>query len=310
MHQRLRQLPTRARVVGISAVVAILAIVGVAAAVTVASGNTQQATPRRPSGLSDCRTAPLAHVHDPLRLDLLAPCVAVKGRIRSIRLYGGYNDVKVKVEVAGSYLRFLKPANRNVLVVDVVATDLATVLLPPVGSDATFYGAWVYDKATKAAMLHPVWRVVPTEPTAHVVPAGSAAQTVTPGARPLHEGQPLSIDVHRVAEVKVGNPLPVRVNAAWLKQQAPKSNGAAGQPQPSAGTTELEAPASQVRLFYEVTTKSGTGVRWRARTTNTQGTATARLLALFVPGRYQLTVYAYADGKTARDSSVFTVKGR
>jgi len=297
-------------VVGISAVVAILAIVGVAVAVSVASGKTQQATPRRPSGLSDCRADPLTHVHDPLRLDLLAPCVGVKGRIRSIRLYGGYNDVKVKVEVAASDVRFLKPANRNVLVVDVVAPDLATVLLPAVGSEATFYGAWVYDKATKAASLHPVWRVVPTEPTAHVLPAGSAARTGTPGARPLHEGQPLSIDVHRVAEVKVGNPLPVRVSAAWLRQQAPKSTGAAAQPQPSTGTAEVQRPASQVRLFYEVTTMSGKGVRWRARTTNTQGSATARLLALFVPGRYQLTVYAYADGKTARDSSVFTVKGR
>ena len=65
-----------------------------------------------------------------------------------------------------------------------------------------------------------------------------------------------------------------------------------------------------MRLFNEVTTVTGTGVRWKARTTNTQGSATARLLALVVPGRYQLTVYAYADGQTAQASAAFVVKGR
>lgn len=300
-----RPTPRWAIGLGLVAATAVAAVIG---AVTVAGGSEQPPIQARPSGLADCRDDPLAHVHDPRRLNLLSECVAVRGRIRSIHLDGGYNDVKVRVQVAASDLRYLRPANRGVLVVDVIGSDLGSVLLPPVGSDATFYGAWVLDKATKAVALHPSWRVIPAEPTARVVAAGSAAQASKTNTRPLHEGQTLTVSMHQPARVGVGTPFSATVNGVWLKEQAVRSVGPDGSPK--VRTVEHRLPASQVRLFYEVKTLSGKGVRWRARTTNTQGVATARLLALIVPGRYQVTVYAYADGQTAQASSVFIVKGR
>jgi hypothetical protein len=281
----------------------VAAIVG---AVTVAGGSAQAPIPERPSGLADCRADPLTHVHDPLRLDLLSECAAIKGRIRSIRLNGGYNDVKVTVEVAASDVRFLRPANHGEIVVDVIGTDLGTVLLPPIGSTATFYGAWVVDKATKAVSLHPSWRVVPAEPTTRVVEAGSAAHPSKSDTRPLHEGQTLTVALDQPAKVGVGQPVVAKVRATWLKQQVTTSTG----PGPARTSPEVRTPASQVRLFQEITTVTGKGVRWRARTTNTQGTASARLNATLVPGQYQLTVYAYADGQTAQASATFVVKGR
>ena len=210
--------------------------------------------------------------------------------------------------VAAPYRRFLRPANRGVVVVDVIGTDLGTVTLPPVGSQATFYGAWVLDKATKSITVHPSWRVVPQDPTARVVAAGSAARPPKNNARPLHESQTLTVAINQPAEVGVGKPMIAKLKTAWLKQQTTKSAGSSAAAR--SRSVEVRLPASQVRLFTEVSTVTGKGVRWRARTTNTQGAASARLLALVVPGRYVLTVYAYADGKTAQASSVFTVKGR
>jgi hypothetical protein len=50
--------------------------------------------------------------------------------------------------------------------------------------------------------------------------------------------------------------------------------------------------ASQVRLFTEMTTPDGSGVRWKAIETDTRGIANLRLVAIQVPATYQLKVYA------------------
>ena len=60
-----------------------------------------------------------------------------------------------------------------------------------------------------------------------------------------------------------------------------------------------EKPASQIRLFAEMTTANDVGVRWKATMTDTRGIAVLHLVAIQAPGPYRLTVYAAPSGQPA-----------
>jgi hypothetical protein len=76
------------------------------------------------------------------------------------------------------------------------------------------------------------------------------------------------------------------------------------------GAHGRQRPASQVHLFLEVTSRQGAGVRWAAASTNTLGVARVYLIALNVPGRFTLWVYAEKDRQSAVATVPFRVKRR
>ena len=275
-----RRAPGRAGIWLAIAVALLLAVSGTALAVT----RHQPALPPQPSS-AFCRSAPTTHVHHPSRLTVLAPCVEVVGTVGSSRINGAYHDKQVQLTVDDDFRRFLPPANNGRLMADVIATDLNAVAVPPSGTRATFYGAWVVNRATKAVELHPAWRIEP---------AGSAASAATTArTRPAAQADgTLRMAVAVQPTVAVGERLVVRVAA-------------------SREAADRAVPASQVRVFLEITTDGGVGVRWKATVTNTLGQASARLLALTVPGRhYRLTAYGIVDGQTVPATAEFTVTPR
>ena len=216
---------------------------------------------------SSCRTDAMHHVHDPGRLELRASCATFRGRVASVRFVPAFDDVKVTLVPEAAMRRYLPKENDGHLVADVIATDQAKVEAPAVGTDVTVSGAWVHDKATKTAMMLPAYRFLVHNRTSVVI-RGRSTERHGPQLP-----QTLKLSVSAPPRVPVGGEIPVTVSARWS----------------SFGNL---SDASQIRLFIEMTTKNGKGVRWKAAQTNTQGLARARLVAIQVPATYTITVYA------------------
>jgi hypothetical protein len=275
-----RSVPFRARLTAIAVVLAVVAAVIV---LTTRGGSAESSAPPAPSGASACRSNPMAHVHDPSRLSVTAPCAAVSGTIKSVHLDPAFDDQKVIVAVDTKYVRYLTPANHGQMLIDVIATDLTSVTVPDPGSHATFYGAWVLNKSTKAAALLPTWRIL------DVTTSGATSSgTSKSKPKPLHQGQTLALSLQSAPTTTTGGRLIAYVHTEWVQ-------GA------------KRAPASQVRVFLEATTPDGTGVRWKAALTNTLGMASMKLVSLQVPGPYRLTAYAFAVGRSAETSTNVTI---
>ncbi|MCW2762550.1 MAG: hypothetical protein JWR85_2751 [Marmoricola sp.] len=249
----------------VGAVALVTALAAVATAVVVKS-DPQTAPPWRGS-LDGCRTNAMAHVHDPSRLELMQTCSTFTGVVKAVRLVPAYNDVKITLTPTGDMDSFLPAANKGVLVADVIATDYARVGLPAEGSRVSVWGAWVHDKATKTAMLLPAYRIAVEHAGSEVIRGQSTDKHAPPVPRQLRlqaSAQPL---------VTVGGEVLVNIRARWSQFGA-------------------LSPASQVRLFLEMTTPDGVGVRWKAAETDTRGVATVHMVAIQVPATYSLTVYA------------------
>jgi hypothetical protein len=210
----------------------------------------------------------MAHVHDPERLDLRDACATFTGRVKEVRFVPAFDDVKITLVPTADMRKFLPDANRGVLVADVIATDQATVTVPPVGSRATVWGAWVHDRATKTVMLLPTYRIVVD---------GAGAATIRGRSTENHGPKKLQLSVSTAPRVPVGGEIHATIRARWSRSGA-------------------LSPGSQVRLFTEMTTPNGLGVRWKAVETDTRGIANLRLVAIQVPAIYQLTVYAAPSG--------------
>lgn len=224
-----------------------------------------------------CRADAMAHVHDPTRLVLRQTCSTFTGTVRKVEFVPAFDDVKITVVPSDSMRAYLPAANHGVLVADVIATDQATVSIPPVGSKVSLWGAWVEDRATKTAMLLPTYRIEVDSPGDTVIRGHSV-----PGQGPVGPRQ-LRLTVAAPSRVVVGGEIRVQIHAQWS----------------SFGKL---TDASQIRLFAEMDTPDGVGVRWHAAQTDTQGMADLSLVAIQVPAVYTLTVYA-APSKLAVSSS-------
>jgi len=207
-----------------------------------------------------CRRDPTAHVHDPTRLVLVGRCSTVGGTVREVHYEPRYGNQRLLVTVDPPYLRFLPPANRGVLTVEVLPPDETSVRIPRVGQHAWFHGAFVFDKNQRAIELHPAWRIDVT---------GAAP----PAAPPRGSGPRFLARAHAPAAVAVGDTMAVlvRANLLWRGRQRP-------------------APGAHV--FVELTSPRGRGVQWAAATTNSAGDATVHLVALQAPGQFTLTLWA------------------
>lgn len=277
-------LVTRFRLGAAAALVAVLALGVTTISMGLSSSPTSTVPPVPPA--ADCRKAPMAHVHDPARFTVLADCVAVSGTLTSARLEAAFLDEKAAVSLDSKYERFLRPENRGRLVVDVIPTDIGNVVLPANGTHATFYGAWVLNRATKAVELHPTWKVV-MAPTAKRQVNGSSEGDPAQ----LHAHQTLVVSVRAPKSVTVGDAVIIKVAATWQAK----------------GKSE---PASQVRMFLEMTDHNGNGVRWKAFRTNTLGNGSIKLVTIQVPGTYLTTVYPITEGAGGPIKIVVTVKRR
>jgi len=247
---------------------------------------------RRPDGTSPpwlpnvvaCRAVPMAHVHDPGRLTVKAPCATVSGTVKSVQLVSAYDDLKITMIPDPKVLPLLRKENNGMLVADIIATDQAGAVIPPVGSRITAWGAWVLDKASKTAQLLPVYHINIDQP--HVGAAVLAGRSVEKQGPPPSRTLQLSVTAPR--RVAVGSRIDATIRARWLQDRFLK-------------------PASEIRLFAEMTTQDGRGVRWKATMTHTSGLAVLHLVAIQVPATYTLTVYAAPSHQQVSAATVIEV---
>jgi hypothetical protein len=243
----------------------------------------QAAPPWLPNVVA-CRDAPMAHVHDPSRLVVKGRCATVSGTVKSVRMVSAYDDLKITIIPDAHLLPYLTKADHGVVVADIIATDQASVAIPPVDSRITVWGSWVLDRASKATQLLPAYFVNIDE-----LHAGSTVltgqSTEKPGPPPRRS---LKLSVTAPKRVSVGSRIDVTIRARWLQDR-------------------LLKPASQVRLFTEMTTKDGLGVRWKATMTHTTGLAVLHLVAIQVPASYTLTVYAAPSQQSVSATAVIDV---
>ncbi|MFI7407756.1 hypothetical protein ACIBU0_03605 [Streptomyces sp. NPDC049627] len=239
-------------------------------------------TPTAPSWRNEgvpCRSNPLTHVHHPTRLTVIANCATVSGVVRKVQYRPDDGNVHLTVAVDRKFRRYLRSANQGVLNVEVIPPDARYVIIPSVGKHATFYGAWVLDRnQRRAAELHPAWRIVPDgTPVAQATP--------TPARGP---GE-LSVAAHMPTAVTVGEQYRVVVQARTAA---------------AAKTTA----ASEVHVFVEITNAAGKGVRWKAASTNSLGSASMDFIALHAPGTFVVHLYAGKDGQTVVLTKPLTIR--
>jgi hypothetical protein len=232
------------------------------------------AVPGWQAGAVSCRDDPLVHVHHPTRFSLEARCASISGTVKQVKLSEAFGDVKVSIRPDANYRMFLREGNRGIVIAAVIPPDQPFVSIPPPGEHATFYGAWVVDKAQDAVELHPAWHI------------SSADGQVVPPARPVldvHLGVPKSISI--------GETLPLWVTV-------------------TSSTGEQRRQVSEVRLFAELTSASHGGVDWEAGLTNTRGSERLGFVALQIPGKYEITLYALKDGERGVARANVTVRRR
>jgi hypothetical protein len=221
------------------------------------------ATPGWQEGAVSCRDNPMANVHHPDRFSLEARCASITGTVEDVELVEAFGNLKISVRPDSTYTQFLREGNRGVVIATVIPPDQPFVTVPSPGKHATFYGAWVVDRAGDAVELHPAWHI------------RSDDGRVSPPARPV-------LDVHLGTPdaIPIGEPLPV-----WSTVTERTGEG------------KRPRPVSEVRLFAELTSISNEGVDWEAGLTNTRGTERLDFVALQIPGDYTITLYALKDGE-------------
>lgn len=240
---------------------------------------------------ADCRSEPLAHVHHPQRLTLQDACVAVTGVVRASSDEAAYHDMKLLVEPDEAYVEHLPPENRGLLVADIIATDLSSVQAPAIGQRATFYGAWVINRANRQVELHPTWRITVPTPTSGAVRGETRVRRGN-----LHAGQTLGLSIQTAPTVPAGGRMLIKVTASWHRPAT--STAQTARSTTNGAALASSSTAAELRLFLEIIDAAGVGVRWKAMETNTLGTATALLAALTVPGSYRVNVYGITETAT------------
>ena len=236
--------------------------------------------PPPPGDEAACRQQPMAHVHHPSRLVVVAKCSVASGRVTQLNWDAGDGDLKLVVDPDPRFRRFLRPNNHGRLAVVVIPPDAPRIHLPAPGQRATFYGAWVLDRNRGGlAAIHPAWRIDILD----------AAGRAVSGRAPA--GAPLLVRMQLPQTVPVGETMNITVHVQSVDRG-------------------VRRPEPQVHLFLEVTRPDGQGVQWEAGYTNTLGTAHVALVALQNPGPLTLHLYADKSGRSAVLSEPFRVKLR
>jgi hypothetical protein len=242
-----------------------------AARILAAAGDSQ-IPPWLPNGV-DCKDDPLAHVHNPTRFELLSGCSTVSGTVEGeTELVKAFGDYKITVRLDAGEERFLPEANGGVLTVAVIPTDRPWIDIPNIGEHATFYGAWVQHLDGEAVEMHPAW-AIQTD--------GGDARTAA-----RHD---IRVSIEAPTSVVVGGRIDpfIRVRPA---------------------ATRLRSLHRPVHLFLEVLDSGGDGVAWKGAETNTLRFAAIDLIALEIPGEYELVVHAWAGHHHAAARAPLTIR--
>ncbi len=268
----------------------LIVLAGVLLALIVATGAfaltrlPTRAAPPWVANVAGCRGTPMDHVHNPTRLVVMGRCSTMSGTVKSVQLVAAYDDLKITIVPDSHLRRYLKKANNGVVVADIIATDQASVVIPPVDSHVTAWGTWVLDKASKTTQLLPAYHLN--------VDRLHAGSSVIIGQSSEKHGPPprreLQLSITAPSRVRVGDRIDVTIQARWLQDR-------------------LLKPASQVRLFAEMAAKNGVGVRWKATMTHTNGLAYLHLVAIQVPAVYTLTIYAAPSQQPVSATAVIEI---
>lgn len=246
------------------------------------------------SASAPCRPSAMEHIHNPTRLVVVGRCSTVTGMVRRAAYDPRDGDTVISVAVDAPYRRFLRAEDQGELTVKVIPTDVPTVRIPLVGEHATFHGAWVLNRnADRRAEMHPAWSIVADVEAATETPQAGrvAAPSSPPASGETATTGRLRLTVDVPDSVPVGAEMPVTVTARQ-------------------GEGDQEEAASEVRLFLEVASEAGDGIRWNALSTNTLGTAAWHMVTLQPPGKYMLTAYAEKDGRSTSSQVEFRVRRR
>lgn len=221
----------------------------------------------------DCKDDPLAHVHNPTRFELLSGCSTVSGTVEGeTELVKAFGDYKITVRLDSGQERFLPEANGGTLTVAVIPTDRPWIDIPSIGEHATFYGAWVQHLDGEAVEMHPAWAIQ------------TDGGDVRAAAR--HD---IRVSIEAPTSVVVGGRIDPFIR---IRPAADRSRS-------------LHRP---VHLFLELVTDSGDGVAWKGAETNTLRFAAIDLIALEIPGEYELVVHAWAGHHHAAASAPLTIR--
>ena len=221
----------------------------------------------------ECRPDPMDHVHDPSRFVLQRPCATVSGTVVFAELVRAFGDYKITIRPDPGEETFLPEVNAGVFVAAVIPTDRPFMEIPDPGDHATFYGAWVQQVDGGAAAMHPTWAIRPDGPTQPPVPVS----------------RDLRVAIEAPESVVLGDRIDPKVRVT--------SRASASQ--------QLDP---QKHLFLELATLDGNGVAWKAAETNTLREAAIDLVALQIPGDYELSVYAWLGHHYGVASTPVTIR--
>jgi len=244
-----------------------------AAARILAAAGDSDVPPWVPDGDVQCKNDPLAHVHDPSRFELLSGCATVSGTVAAkTELVKAFGDYTIMVRPDAGLERFLPEANGGVFIAAVIPTDRPWIEIPEVGEHATFFGAWVQQVDGDIVRMHPAWAI--------------HADDQVQRAAAKHDMQ-VSIDAP--TSVVLGERIDPLVEVTPTEER----------PRP------LER---RVHLFVELLTQDGDGVAWKGGETNTMRFASVDLVALQIPGEYELAVHAWTGHHHATATMPITIK--
>lgn len=270
MSQRLLTGPRRRRVLVATAVLLVGILSGLAWAVLRPEAPSPAPEPPAPtySGGVPCREDTFAHVHNPSRLRLVAPCATVTGTVHAVTWQPTDGDWRVELVLDPSYAPFV-PDIREPLDLKVIPADVATVALPHPGDRVAASGAWVSNRNQSGALqLHPTWSIERLDQT------GDAA--APPPPEPADPGLQVLVEVPD--QVHVGDTLTL---SAVVTEPGPEPK-----------------PVSLAHLWLEVLPERGPAVHWEAGVTDSTGVAVLETVALFRPGPYELHLYVERQGRT------------
>jgi hypothetical protein len=241
------------------------------------------------TGAVACRDDPMIAVPHPTRFVVVANCSTVSGTVRQIRRDPADGELNLLIAVDQRYTRFLLSGNERVLRAAVVPRDVPKIRVPKVGQHATLYGAWVQDRNQHNQFaLHPVWGI---EAATSDNGAGLASLPMPGAGSNTAINKRLKVQLKAPGSVPVGGALNITVRVQSVAKGVLR-------------------PEPEANLFFEVRSKDGRGVQWKAATTNALGLARVSLVALEQPGSFRVWLYVDKPGRSASVSVPVVVRRR
>lgn len=168
-----------------------------------------------------CRTDPLANVYHPSRLEVIEPCISVKGTVATVR-HEDDGDYHINVKLDSAYASLVNAGNVEYqggnLVVEIVPADEAgcivgepprpatgtydygvctgaNLFVPAVGARITVTGPYVIDHFHDWAEIHPAWAIstIGSSQSTGTASTPSAVRITSVSPNPVNPGQYITL---------------------------------------------------------------------------------------------------------------------